>query len=69
MASQQSYSREESIPGKTILQLVSNPARNGPTKIFGIIVSQKQVKNSFVLNVLKIAWARFGAVRMADVDD
>lgn len=46
-----------------------NQDRHRTSKVYGRIVSQKLVRNSVVVMVLKNAWSRFGPVRMTDIND
>lgn len=49
------------------------PTQRPPTeeqyRVFGRMISHKVIKNAVVRNILKGAWARFGAVTTIEVDD
>lgn len=62
-------SREEGLPRKNNLYLISNPTWDYGTQFFGRIISQKTIKNTVVHNILKVAWARYRSVKMVEVDD
>lgn len=44
-------------------------SRGTGTRVLGMLVSDKHLKNNVVQNVLKEAWARFGPVRITEVND
>lgn len=53
-----------------VIRLVSNTLSEiRSRRTFDRIITQKQMKNLVVYNVLKVAWARYGSVRMTEVDD
>lgn len=58
-------------PGKPIITLVSSSdGGNQPRfRSFGRLLTHKQIRNTVVYNVLKVAWARFGQVDMTELDD
>lgn len=54
--------------GKTLCVSSRTPTETD-TRIFDRIISQKSLRNTVVCNVLKVAWANHGAVRMTEVDE
>lgn len=60
-------------PGLTTLQLVSSAipgsSRGSGTRVLGMLLSEKHIKNDVVQNVLKEAWARYGPVRISEVNE
>lgn len=51
------------------LNLQHQAAEGEAIRVYGRLLSSKSVRNSVVRNVLNLAWARFGHVKMKDVDD
>lgn len=49
--------------------MVSNANQESVTEVFVRIISHKQIRNFAVHNVLKLAWTRFGPVKMFEVDE
>lgn len=45
------------------------PPAESNTRVLGQLVTRKGIKNAVVHSVLRIAWSRFGLVRMIDLDD
>lgn len=65
----QSSSRGSGGPHQTTLQLMYRPPGSEGSRLYSRILSSKAVRNAVVMNVLKIAWARFGTVKMNEVDE
>lgn len=53
----------------TSQHLVSNPLVQLEPRVFGGIIYHKNIKNTVVYNVLKVAWVRHSSVKMTEVDD
>lgn len=53
----------------TALNLPLNPQLEWNERYVGMIIPQKPVKASAIHNVLKLAWERYGSVRISDVSD
>lgn len=51
------------------LRLVTNTPNAAGSKVLGRLISQKQLRNSVVYNMLKSAWARYGPVKMKELDE
>lgn len=66
-------SAEEAAPGMAMLSLVSSGnlgLEKGPeNRAFGVLLSEKHIKNNVVMTVLREPWARFGPVNIAEVND
>lgn len=58
-------------PRKPTLKLVSSSpsVTMQRHRSVGQLLTQKQIRNSVVYNVLKVAWARFGQVEMTELDE
>lgn len=55
--------------GGSILGMAIGLDRGPGTRAIGMLMSDKHIKNNVVKNVLKEAWARFGPIRIAEVND
>lgn len=63
-----SNSGEGSAFGIPCLSLAPTPPIESAHILVGRILSERNVRNSVVYNVLKGAWARFGNVKMTEID-
>lgn len=59
---------ERELPRRALLSIVPKLPKIQVARVVGKMISQKPVKNSVVYNVLKAAWATFGAVKMSDLE-
>lgn len=63
-------SGEQQGPRRAVMPLVPKPPKQSVAgRVFGKMISQKQVKNIAVNVVLKAAWASYGPVSMIDLED
>lgn len=70
---EQSSSRGGGLPGQpAALNLVHQQlpqVGRQSVQVFGRLISAKSVRSSVIRTVLKVAWARFGDVKMLDVNE
>lgn len=64
-----SISGDGGSSGQAILRLKSDPPSESATRVFGRAVSLRGIKNTVIRNVLRIACASYGLVRMTEIDD
>lgn len=60
---------DQNVNRKTILDPTYNPRLVDSERYVRIIVSQKPIKAAPIHNVLKVAWARYGSVKLSKVED
>lgn len=59
---------EVEAPGQSRCNWCITPGRDG-SRVYGRLISNKAVRNSVVRTVLNVAWARFGSVKMKEIDE
>lgn len=66
----QPCSGDRQAPRMLPIRLNSNsPSAPAAARVLGRLVTNRGIKNSAIINVLRAAWSRYGSVRMTELDE